>query len=103
MPEATFKKIYNRFMELNLADPTARLLLRMILGTACEMRKHPDGRLTLPVNLVKYAALGSAAVMIGQGDYLEIWDPANWSKQEDLFLDMDSNPDRFCHLNIHID
>ena len=41
-----------------------------------------------------------AAVVIGQGDYLEIWSPGLWSGQQLEIQDSESNSQRFAMLNL---
>lgn len=44
------------------------------LTSSVEMDKQ--GRFVLPDRLVKKARLGSAVVLVGQGNRIEVWDPA---------------------------
>jgi MraZ protein len=101
LPRESFQDLYQRIRTMNLADPSARLLLRMILGTACEVETDKSGRVTVPENLREFAGLdGSEAVLVGQGDFLEIWAPALWRKQEIRLQDAEANAERFIQLNV---
>ena len=98
---AAFHEIYQRVKSLNMADPLARLLLRMILGTANESAGMDDeSRISLPLELRKFAGLGERVLLIGQGDYLEIWSPESWSQQEALLGDVEANAARFSMLTV---
>ena len=41
------------------------------------------GRVRLPKPLIEHAGLSGACVVIGAGEYLEIWDAAAWAEQEE--------------------
>lgn len=100
LPDLTFQKVCLRLREMNLADPLARLLLRMVLGYAYELQMDQSGSIMVPQNLQEYANLINKVVVIGQGDYFEIWDPVLWKKQEAQLSDAESNKERFARLTI---
>ena len=93
-----FQVIYDRITSLNLADPVARVLLRMILGSAHKAEVTPDGKIPIPDMLKTFASLGQEAIMVGQGDFIEIWSPEIWNRQTEQILNMDAN--HFSTLNI---
>ena len=93
-----FEAIYNRITAFNLADPVARLLLRMILGSAHRMEVELDGGVRIPDKLKEFASLNQDVVVVGQGDFIELWSPEAWNRQEQQFLDVEA--DRFSTLNI---
>ena len=95
-----FEEIYRRVKSLNIADPLARLLLRMILSTADRVETDKDGFITIPVELIQFANLDKEVLFIGQGDYFEIWSPGLWRKQEAQLNDADANATRFSTLTI---
>lgn len=95
-----FEEIYRRVKSLNIADPLARLLLRMILSTADKSGADNDGYITIPVELIKFANLDKEVLFIGQGDYFEIWSADLWHKQEAQLNDADSNATRFTTLTV---
>jgi len=95
-----FQEIYRLIAALNIADPLARFLHRMILGTATEIQVDDAGRIVLPGNLRTFANLAGEAVLIGQGDYFEVWAPGFWSQQEAYIQDAEANATRFIGLNL---
>jgi MraZ protein len=97
-----FQEIYQRVMAMNLADPLARLLLRMILGTASELEMDEAGCILVPQNLREYANLDGEAILVGQGDYFEVWAPAHWHEQEAQLQDAEANAQRFVMLNLAV-
>lgn len=96
----TFREIYNKLGQLNIADPLARLLFRLILGAAIEAGLNGQENLKIPDDLRKYAHIDDQVLLIGQGDYFEIWSPKNWEKQEDEIKNTESNVERFSTFEI---
>ena len=95
-----FQEIYRRVTSLNIADPLARLLLRLILGTATEMGVDKSNHLMIPENLKEYANLQGNILLVGQGDYFEIWSPDLWTRQEVQLRDAETNSARFSLLTV---
>jgi MraZ protein len=95
-----FQEIYQLIMALNVADPLARFLLRMILGNATQLEVDESGRIVLPEHLREFANLTAEAVLVGQGDYFEIWSPTLWSQQQATLQDAEANTMRFVSLNL---
>lgn len=97
---AAFHEIYKRITSLNLADPVARLLLRMILGTAYKTEIDPEGAVHISDKLKDFARLKRDVVLVGQGDFVEVWSPEVWDRQEEQLLDANANLNRFSTLTI---
>ena len=100
MTEAYFKQVYERIIAMNLADPTARLLRRMIFSNAYPVDVDKVGRILVPSNLRQFASLESDAIVAGQGEYFEVWTPAEWEKQTAQINDTEANNQRFVTLNL---
>jgi MraZ protein len=100
LPAEAFLELHQRIRSLNMADPLARLLGRLILGRAQEVEIDIQGRLPLPAGLMEFAALSGRALLVGQGDYLEVWSPDHWAAQETELRDADSNAARFSMLTL---
>lgn len=96
----TFREIYNKLRLLNIADPLARLLFRLILGAATEAGLNGQENLKITDDLRKYAHIDNQVLLIGQGDYFEIWSPKDWEKQEDEIKKTESNIERFSMFEI---
>ncbi len=100
-PQA-FNAIYSQVKNTSISDPLARLLNRMFLGSATVAAMDDSGQLELPVNLCEYAELGNEMVIVGQGEYLEIWSPVLWQKQMDSLKDFEANTHRFEKFQISL-
>jgi transcriptional regulator MraZ len=95
-----FQEIYRSVRSLNVADPLVRLLQRLVLGTAHESGADPNGYITVPGDLKDFADLHEDILLVGQGDYFEIWSPDLWNKQEIQIRDAETNSGRFSTLTI---
>ena len=100
MTEAHFKQVYDLITSMSLTDPTARLLRRLIFSNAYQVEVDKVGRILVPGNLRQFAGLEADAVVAGQGEYFEVWMPAEWDKQAALLNDAEANNHRFAALNI---
>ena len=100
MTDAYFAQVYDRINSMNLADPTARLLRRLILSNAYPVEVDRVGRILLPGNLRQVMALDGEAIVAGQGDYFEVWNPADWNQQMDQLQDIETNNQRFATLDL---
>jgi MraZ protein len=95
-----FEALARLVMSLNIADPLARSLQRILLGNAVYCEIDPKGWFELPVTLREFAGITADGVLVGQGKYLEAWSAASWQHQELTLLDAEANAQRFTSLNL---
>jgi MraZ protein len=95
MGAAYFQQVYER-----ITDPAARLLRRLILSSAYQVEVDKAGRILLPQNLRLFLALNGEAMVVGQGEYFEIWTPAEWGRQMQTLQDAEANAQRFQALDL---
>jgi MraZ protein len=100
MTEVHFKQVYERINVMNLTDPTARLLRRLILSSAYPVEIDKVGRILVPQNLRQTIALESEAILAGQGEYFEVWTPEAWNDQMAQLQDLETNNQRFAALDL---
>jgi MraZ protein len=100
MTDVYFKQVYDRISAMNLADPMARLLRRLILSNAYPIEIDKVGRILLPQNLRESILLEGEAILAGQGDYFEVWNPAEWNAQMAQLQDIETNNQRFATLDL---
>ena len=100
MTEVYFQQVYDRINAMNLADPTARLLRRLILSNAYPVEVDKVGRILVPQNLRQVVELNGEAIVAGQGEYFEVWTPAAWNEQMDQLQDVETNNQRFATLDL---
>jgi MraZ protein len=85
---------------MNMADPLARLLFRMILGSAARLDLDKAGSISLPQELLDFANINTEAMLVGQGNYIEIWAPDLWKEQEISLNNVEANSHRFASLSV---
>ena len=100
MTAREFEATSQRITALNLADPSVRLLQRLVLGNAARLEMDGNGRVIVPDGLADFAGLQNEVIFIGQGDHIEAWSPSAWEKQAGLLLDFESNSTRFAQLDL---
>jgi MraZ protein len=100
MTETYFQQVYERLESMNLADPTARLLRRLILSNAYPFEVDKVGRILVPQNLRAFLQLDGEAIVAGQGEYFEVWKPADWNQQMAQLQDTEANNQRFSALDL---
>ena len=100
MTDAYFQDMYARINNMNMADPTARLLKRLILSNAYPVDVDKVGRILVPQNLREFLGIANGELVVaGQGEYFEVWTPAEWSAQMDKVQDVEANEQRFATLD----
>ncbi|GAB4578860.1 MAG: division/cell wall cluster transcriptional repressor MraZ [Anaerolineales bacterium] len=97
---AAFERLSTRVNEMSLTDPTARQLKRLLFATADRIELDSSGRMRIPQFLREVAGLNGDAVIIGAGDYFEIWAPAAWQPKAAELQDTEANAQRFAALEL---
>ena len=101
MTDAYFKEVYERINNMNMADASARMLRRLILSNAYPVEVDKVGRILVPQNLREFLGVASGELTVaGQGDYFEVWPPADWKTQMDKLQDVEANQQRFATLDL---
>src|SRR6185295_8083663 len=100
MTDVYFGQVYDRINAMNLADPAARLLRRLILSNAYAVEVDKVGRILLPQNLRAFLQVDGDAIVAGQGEYFEVWKPEDWSAQMTQLQDAQANNQRFSALDL---
>lgn len=101
MTDSYFKEVYERINGMNMADASARMLRRLILSNAYPVEVDKVGRILVPQNLRTFLGLESGELTVaGQGDYFEVWTPAEWNTQMEKLQDVEANSQRFSTLDL---
>jgi MraZ protein len=100
MNTAYFMMVYERLNAMNITDPDARLLRRMMLSTAFQVEVDKAGRILVPPKSREFLSLSNEAMIVGQGEYFEIWTPADWTLQMDNIQNTAANTQRFAMLDL---
>lgn len=79
-----FEKLSERFLSPHSPfGRDARQLRRRFHGGSFDDTLDSAGRIRIPKALIEHAGLSGACVVIGAGEYLEIWDAEAWAKEEE--------------------
>jgi MraZ protein len=100
MTSTYFQQVYERINAMSITDPAARLLRRLILSSAYQVEVDKAGRILVPQNLRQFLGMNGEAMVIGQGEYFEIFTPAEWNQQMQALQDVEANAQRFQALDL---
>lgn len=95
-----FRRVYVDVSSTSLTNPDARLLRRMILANTSQVDIDKVGRVLVPQALREFAGLDGEAMVVGQGEFFEVWSPAEWNEQVKQMQDTETNNKRFAALNL---
>jgi MraZ protein len=96
----SFQRLAGRANLLTTTDPEARAVRRVLFGGATEVSLDSVGRILLPEFLRQYAGIESDTVLVGAGEYFEIWGAANWAGERRSVTDAESNAKRFTAFDL---
>jgi MraZ protein len=81
---AEFEELSDRFLSPHSPfGKDARALRRRFHGGSFDEKLDSAGRIRIPKPLIEHAGLEGECVVIGAGEYLEIWNAEAWAKQEE--------------------
>ncbi len=102
LPTAMFEQMYQKVSEKSFTDPNARLLRRLFFSKADRVEVDKAGRMLIPQFLRQPNGLNGDIVVVGAGEYFEIWSREHWCAQEEELLDTEANQQRFAELDLSI-
>ena len=100
MSAVYFGQVYERINSMNITDPATRLLRRLVFSSAYQVDVDKAGRILLPPRHRGFLEIENDAVVVGQGEYFEIWSPGEWARQVEQLLDTEANAQRFVMLDL---
>ena len=62
-------------------DAAARMAWRRFFGSSCQVEVDKQGRILIPGRMRDYAGLEANILLVGVGDWLEIWNPQHHDVQ----------------------
>lgn len=95
-----FDVLYANVNRMSLTDASARDLKRFIFSSAERVEVDKIGRILLPQYLRSLAQLENEVVLVGVGDYFEIWSPALWALKNNQLEDLEANDKRFAVFDL---
>jgi MraZ protein len=70
-----WQRVEDRLRRIPMGDRQGRAFARAFLMDACKVTVDAQGRVTIPPALMHRAGLGKEAVLHGQVDRIEVWNP----------------------------
>lgn len=90
-PIKEWEEIEKKLSTLPSFNKAARRIQRLLIGHATDVELDAQGRILLPAMLRDYAALDKKAVLIGQGNKMELWSETEWQAKRDAWLETSHN------------
>lgn len=97
-----FQALFERVTSMNMADPTARELRRLMFANAFAVECDKAGRILIPQILRTHAILDGDALILGNGSYFEIWSPTLWKDHTEKLDGSDANNERYAALDLSL-
>ncbi|MEK9654720.1 MAG: division/cell wall cluster transcriptional repressor MraZ [Halieaceae bacterium] len=102
-PLAEWERIERDVQALPALNPAVKRFQRLVLGYASDLQLDGNGRVLVPSALREYAQLERRAVLVGQGNKLELWSEELWQRECEAALNADSTgelPAELMQLNL---
>jgi MraZ protein len=100
MTVTAFENMSQNVKQMSITDSKARLLRRLIFSNGEKVEVDKAGRILIPQFLRLGAGLNGEAIVVGVGDYFEIWSPEHWGEQASRLQDAEANADLFSMFDI---
>jgi MraZ protein len=96
----TFQLLSRQANATSATDPEARAMRRFIFGSAQDVSLDSAGRILIPGFLRQYAHLDGETVLVGAGQYFEIWNAELWEKELARVADPELSAGRFATFSL---
>ncbi len=100
LTSSSFDDISDSIRGTSVTDEDARSLKRWIFSNATWVEVDKAGRILIPQWLRSKCQLDDSAVVVGAGDFFEIWCPTLWAGNQDNQQDSKNTARRFTAFNI---
>ena len=87
-PLPAWEVLERQIQELPTLNAAVRRFQRLLIGYASDVECDGSGRVLIPPALREYAGLDRKAVLVGQGNKMELWDEDLWITERDKWLDL---------------
>ena len=74
-PMVEYKKIHHKISSLSEFDPEQRKLKRTFFRSISQVELDNANRINIPKQMLAYAKIDKEALLIGTGNYIEMWNP----------------------------
>jgi MraZ protein len=97
---SSFDHVYNYINQISMTNPDARQLKRLVFSSAERVEVDKVGRILIPQFQRDFALLQSQVILVGNGDFFEIWSPSEWARQNEVLQNAEANEHRFAAFNL---
>ena len=84
-PMPAWDIVFKKIQAFPSLDKQATGWRRVLLGNAHDLELDGSGRILLPATLRDFAKIDKSAMLVGQGQYLELWNEQAWHATMDAF------------------
>jgi len=102
LTSSAFNTISDRVNHMSMTDPDVRDLKRLIFGQANQAEIDKAGRMLIPSYLRDVAALKTNLVIVGMGDYFELWSAESWMERNKPMANTEANSKRFATFDLSV-
>jgi len=96
----SFDRLARRANTLTTTNPEARAVRRLLFGGATDVSLDNVGRILIPPFLREFAQLEDEAILVGAGEYFEIWSKPAWTQELQALTNADTNANRFSAFDL---
>ncbi|MEQ8627217.1 division/cell wall cluster transcriptional repressor MraZ [Ekhidna sp.] len=79
-PMVEYKKIHHKISSLSEFDPEQRKLKRTFFRSIAQVELDSANRILIPKQMLAHAQIEKEALLIGTGNYIEMWNPEVFDK-----------------------
>jgi MraZ protein len=102
LTSSAFNTISDRVNHMSMTDPDVRDLKRLIFGQANQAEIDKAGRMLIPSYLRDVAELKTNLVIVGMGDYFELWSAESWTERNKHMANTEANSKRFATFDLSV-
>lgn len=81
--KSEWQAVVDRINSMPRTSSDARQFARHMLGGATEVEPDGQGRILIPQYLREYAGIAKEAVLVGMGNYIEVWGKEKYTETTD--------------------
>jgi MraZ protein len=95
-----FNEMSEKVVRMSETNPKIRKLRRLFFASASRVALDRLGRVLIPQFLRSFAGLEKEAVIVGVGNFIEVWSPLSWQEQLQDLSDIEQNAIQFIELDL---
>lgn len=92
-PLDEWEKLTERILSRPMSNQQVMGFRRRVFSAADNLKPDRQGRILIPAKLREFASLGEGVVIVGNYQFLEIWNPAAWDTVQQQLEDSENFAD----------